>query len=143
MLKHCLMHLTSSQVNLNHVVKTDNVSRYLQNLRTLNIGPSGQATKLQTVMAAIDFVLSRLPDSGATEEEREVAHSATITRSKVQKWKKGISKEKAVQAMKKKEFVSENLQSPAEVHTFLNSEIVREKMESLSDEEEDSLTLRR
>lgn len=115
---------------------------YLQTLRSLNIGPSGQATKLQTMLAAIEYVLSGVPDSGATEKEKELVHSATVTKSRVQQWKRGITREKVVHAMKRKEYVSENLQSPAEVHT-LNSSVVKEKMQGLSDEQEDSLTLRR
>ena len=43
----------------------------------------------------------------------------------------------------KKEYVSKNLQSPAEVHTFLNSSVVKERMQGLSNGQEDSLTLRR
>lgn len=84
-----------------------------------------------------------MTDSGATEKEKEVAHSATVTRSRVQQWKKGITRETVVHAMKKKEYVSENLQSPAEVHTFLNSSVVKERMQGLSNGQEDSLTLRR
>ena len=45
--------------------------------------------------------------------------------------------------MWKEEYVSENLKSHAEVHTFLNSDLVRTRMEGLSDGQEDSLTLRR
>lgn len=66
-----------------------------------------------------------------------------VTQNRVQQWKKSITREKVAHAMWKEEYVSENLKSPAEVHTFLNSDLVRTRMEGLSDGQEDSLTLRR
>ena len=36
----------------------------------------------------------------------------------------------------RKEYISENLQSPVEVNTFLNSDVIRRKMEELADGEE-------
>ena len=105
-------------------------------MRALNIGPSGQATKLQTLITAIDFVLSRIPESGASEEDRELAYSAAMTRHKVQRWKRSINQEKLAYAVRKKEYINENLQSPVEVDTFLNSDVVRRKMEELADGEE-------
>lgn len=121
------------------------IANYLAKLRSLNIGPSGQANKLQTVLVGIDYVVAKLPESGATDEQKDLAHAATITKTRVHHWKKGITKEKAAQAMRKKEFVSENLQSPAEVHEFLNSDTVKQRMLTLidSEKEEDFLTLRR
>ena len=83
----------------------------------------------------IDYVMSRIPESGASDEDREVAHSSTITRHKVQGWKKSITREKLAHAVRK-EYVSENLQSPAEVHTFLKSDEVKRKMEELADGQE-------
>ena len=55
----------------------------------------------------------------------------------------GITKQKAQQAARKKEFVSENLQSPKEVMEFLNSDEMKGRIELLGDSEEDVITLRR
>ncbi len=91
---------------------------------------------------AIDYVISGIPHSGASVEEGDVAHSATITRFKVQGWKM-IMKQKVVHAQQK-EYVRENLQSPVEIHTFLNSDVVRTKMEELVEPgQEDESTLKR
>jgi gas vesicle protein len=100
--------------------------------------------KLQTLITAMDYVISRIPDSGASDEEREVAHSATVTRHKVQAWKRSITREKVEHAMQKKKYISENLLPPAEVHTFLNSVVVRRIMEELVEgQEENESTLKR
>ena len=103
-----------------------------------------QATKLQTLITAMDYVISRISESGASEEDREVAYSATMTRHKVQRWKRSINQEKLAYAVRKKEYISENLQSPVEVHTFLNSDLIKRKMEELADgEEAEESSLRR
>ena len=39
----------------------------------LNIGPSRLANKLRTILVAIDYVISKIPESGATAEE-ELTH---------------------------------------------------------------------
>ena len=133
----------SSQVDLKLVVVSKNILTFINKLRELNIGPSGQANKLQTLLVAMDYVVSKVPETGVTEGERELIHAATITKCKVQHWKKGITKQKAQQATRKKEFVSENLQSPKEVMEFLNSDEMKGRIELLGDSEEDVITLRR
>ena len=90
---------------------------FAETLNDINVGPSGQANKLQIILVTIDYIVSQLSELGATAEQRELAHSTTVTRTRgcSTAWKKGITKEKAAQAMRKEELVSENLQSPAEV----------------------------
>ena len=57
----------------------------------------------------MNYVISHIHDSGASEEDKEIAHSTTVMQTKVQGWKKTLTREKTVQAMRKK-YVSENFQ---------------------------------
>ena len=60
-------------------------------------------------IAVMNYAIFHIPDSGASEEDKEIAHSTTVTQTKVQRWKKTVMREKTVQAMWK-EYVSENFQ---------------------------------
>ena len=57
----------------------------------------------------MNYVISHIHDSGDSEEDKEIAHSATVMQTKVQGWKKTLTRQKMVQAMRK-EYVSENFQ---------------------------------
>ena len=46
----------SLQIDLKHVIKADNIAEYIRELEILQVGPSGQATKLQTLIAAINYM---------------------------------------------------------------------------------------
>ena len=70
------------------------VTAYLNELRRLEVGPSGQVNKLQTIIVSIDFLLSKIPDASPTEAEKEILHKATLSKSKLQALKKQIGKEK-------------------------------------------------
>ena len=60
------------------------VTAYLNELRRLEVGPSGQVNKLQTIIVSIDFLLSKIPDASPTEAEKEILHKATLSKSKLQ-----------------------------------------------------------
>ena len=70
------------------------VLSYLNELRRLEVGPSGQVNKLQTIIMSIDFLVSMISDTSPTEAEKELLHKATLSKSKLQSLKKQVGKEK-------------------------------------------------
>ena len=81
-------------VNFETALDKKAVAAYLNELRRLEVGPSGQVNKLQTIIVSVDFLLSKIPDASPTEAEKEILHKATLSKSKLQALKKQIGKEK-------------------------------------------------
>ena len=81
-------------VNFESALDKQAVMSYLNELRRLKVGPSGQVNKVQTIIVYIDFLVSKIPDASPTEAEKELLHKATLSKSKLQSLKKQIGKEK-------------------------------------------------
>lgn len=114
----------AEKIDMRNVLDWEKILKYAERLRELNIGPSGQVNKIQTISLAVDYLLSRLSLQNPTAEDREASHLARVISTKIKQLKKGLTKEKMIQSSKKREFVAENLCSPSEVMDFLNSETV-------------------
>ena len=78
-----LHHADSSRVNTTLIISSQHVLSYLQKLREANVGPSGQVNKLQTIVTAMQWLISKLPETGATEEEKDHLHQAIACREKI------------------------------------------------------------
>ena len=87
-------------------------------------------------------MVSKVPESGATEEKK-ITRAATLTKCKVQQWKRGITKEKARQASKEKGECEREPAVAKRSDEFLNSDEMKERVQSIGESEEDIITLRR
>ena len=75
------------------------VLEYVHLLRKLGVGPSGQVNKIQTIVVAITWLISKLPDASPTSAEKDKLHVATVCRDKLQAIKKSIGQEKVCMAL--------------------------------------------
>ena len=56
----------ASECNMEHITTMSHIVTYLNALRESGVGPSGQITKLTTVMDAMKMLISKVPDDGLT-----------------------------------------------------------------------------
>ena len=121
------------------LVRSAPIEEYLTLLKDAGLGPSGQASKLQVIIHAQKFVISRTPEIGATAEETTLMTAATVTREKVQAWKTGLSRQKGIIAAKKREYVAQHLAPSSELRDFLTSADLQSKAQRISDSAEPSV----
>ena len=86
--------VSPQSVDFESVLDKQAVMAYLNELRRLEVGPSGQVNKLQAIIVSIDFLVSKISDVSPTEAEKELLHKATLFKRKLQTMKKQIGKEK-------------------------------------------------
>ena len=82
------------EVNFEVAIDRKAVMDYIDKLRELQVGPSGQVNKLQVIILAINWLISQLPDVDPTPADKERLHLAMLCRDKLQAVKKSIAKEK-------------------------------------------------
>ena len=83
-----------SSLNIDDVCDRQKAMNYVDLLRKLGVGPSGQVNKLHTIITAINWQISKLSDTSPTPYEKDKLHKATVCRDKLQAVKKSIGKEK-------------------------------------------------
>ena len=83
-----------TKVNFEVAIDRKAVMEYVDKLRELQVGPSGQVNKLQVIILAINWLISQLPDVDPTPADKERLHIAMLCRDKLQAAKKSIAKEK-------------------------------------------------
>ena len=82
------------EVNFEVAIDRQAVMDYVDKLRELQVGPSGQVNKLQVMILAVDWLISKLPDGDPTPADKERLHLAVLCREKLQVIKKSIAIEK-------------------------------------------------
>ena len=80
-----------------HVVK------YLNELRASGVGPSGQITKLQTILNTIKMLVVAVPDDGGNEETRDLVVRAKVMETKIRGISKSLRKECSVIRLQKRD----------------------------------------
>ena len=76
------------ECDVSNVTMMTNIVTYLNELRKSGVGPSGQVTKLTTILNALKMIVSTMPDDGIGEESKVLVVRAKVVQTKV----KGISK---------------------------------------------------
>ena len=56
------------EVNFEVAIDSKPVMEYVDKLRELQVGPSGQVNKLQVMILAIDWLISQLPDVDSVQK---------------------------------------------------------------------------
>lgn len=118
-----LCHCCSSVCIIRHVINMPLIEGYLDTLMGLNIGPSGQVTKLQTIIAAQGYFISTIPEE-RSEEDEKILTTAIMARERTRELKRGLMGEKNNVAARKREYVAMNshLSIPKEVEDFLGGD---------------------
>ena len=65
------------ECDINHVTTMSHIVSYLNKLRQSGVGPSGQVTKLTTILDATKMIISRVPDDGGNEKTKELVVRAS------------------------------------------------------------------
>ena len=85
-----------SEVDFKEILDRSKILSYIDLLRKTGVGPSGQVNKLQVMIVAINWTLSKIPDTATSEEERQKVQSLLLCREKLQAVKKTLTREKVL-----------------------------------------------
>ena len=83
-----------SAVDFDAILDRPKIMDYIELLHKRGVGPSGQVNKLQVIILAINWTISKIPDSSTTEEQRQNLQGLVLCREKLQAVKKTLTKEK-------------------------------------------------
>ena len=70
-----------------------NMTTFLNKLRQCKVGPSGQVSKLTTILSALRMVVGMVLEVGASEDEQQVVIRGKIIETKVKCLTKTLRKE--------------------------------------------------
>ncbi len=123
------------EVVLNAVADGELTTRYLEKLRSCQIGPSGQQNKLRTIRKGVRYLVSLLPEE-PTENESKLLYRCTKQEASLTSTIQGLNKEKnSLMARKKDLRVSvhgtDSHQTKDNVDKLLMSPQTRARMEQI------------
>ena len=70
------------ECNVSNVTMMVNIVTYLNKLRKIGVGPSGQVTKLTTILNALKMIVSTMPDNGIDEVKKDLVVWAKVVETK-------------------------------------------------------------
>ena len=70
------------ECDLHAILYMANVTTFLNRLRQCKVGPSGQVSKLTTILSALRMVVGMIPEVGASENEQQIVIRAKIIETK-------------------------------------------------------------
>ena len=111
------------------VTTMSNIVDYLNKLRQCGVGPSGQVTKLTTILDATKMIVSRVPDDGGDEKTKELVVRAKVVETKIKGISKSLRKENAVIRLQKREMFDGGSSDRDWVLTFLEDKQLADLVE--------------
>lgn len=140
-----LYYCNDAEAKLAEVANSSKIDLFLNELRRIKIGPSGQVAKLQTIVQAQSFLIHAMPLAEQSTDDQALLSKVMLARDYAKVLKRGIGKEKNVVAAKKKEYVTQNMQltRPKELVEFLNSSEVKLYVEEKAKLYQQHLDIRR
>lgn len=98
------LHLAdSSRCDLNSVIHMPNIVKYLNELRKNGVGPSGQITKLTTLLNAVKMMVMSVPDDGCDADIKDMVVRAKVIEAKIKGITKSLRKECSVIHLQKRD----------------------------------------
>ena len=89
--------------DVEHVTTMSHVVTYLNRLRESGVGPSGQITKLTTLMDAMKMLIARVPDDGGDEKTKDMIVRSRVVETKLKGVCKSLRKENTMIRVQKRE----------------------------------------
>ena len=80
----------SEACELHQVTYMSNVITFLNKLRQSRVGPSGQITKLTTLLNAITMAISKVPDKNVSEADERMVVRAKVVETKIRALQKSL-----------------------------------------------------
>ena len=111
--------LNPDECDVSNVTMMTNIVTYLNELRKSGVGPSGQVTKLTTILNALKMIVSTMPDNGIDEESKDLVVRATVVETKVKGISKSLRKECNCIRLQKREMFDGERNVREKVLTFL------------------------
>ena len=81
------------ECDIHSVVQMPHIVKYLNELRTSGVGPSGQKTKLQTLINTVKMPITSVPDDGGDEKTKDMVVRAKVIETKIRGICKSLTKE--------------------------------------------------
>ena len=116
----------SSTCDLDHVTVITHIVRYLNELRNGGVGPSGQVTKLQTLLNALRMLVTAVPDDGGDENTKDMVVRAKVVETKIKGITKSLRKECSVIRLQKRDMYAGDKETRDKVLTFLDDARLQE-----------------
>ena len=110
---------------IDHVTTMSNVVKYLNRLRVSSDGPSGQITKLTTLMNAMKMIITRIPDDGGDEQTKELVVRTKIVKIKIKGIANSLRKESSLIRLQKRELFDADSNNRERVLTFWRTNALR------------------
>ena len=89
--------------DLDNVIQMPNIVKFLNELRKCGVGPSGQITKLQTLLNAVKMLVMSVPDDGGDEATKDVVVKAKVIETKIKGISRSLRKECSIIRMQKRD----------------------------------------
>lgn len=93
----------SNSCDLDNVIQMPNLVKFLNELRKCGVGPSGQITKLQTVLNAVKMLVISVPDDGGDEATKDLVVRAKVIETKIKGISRSLRKECSVIRLQKRD----------------------------------------
>ena len=112
--------------DMEHVTTMSHVVTYLNALRESGVGPSGQITKLTTLMDAMKMLISKVPDDGGDQKTKEMVVQSRVVETKMKGVCKSLRKENALIRIQKRELFNTDSDDRDRVLTLLDDDRLAE-----------------
>ena len=120
----------SNTCDLDNVTRMPNIVKYLNELRSCGVGPSGQITKLQTLLNAIKMMVMSVPDDGGDEATKDVVVRAKVIETRVKGISKSLRKECSLIRLQKRDMFDGGSDLRDKVLEFLDNQHLMEVVSS-------------
>ena len=123
------------ECDINHVTTMSHIVDYLNKLRQSGVGPSGQVTKLTTILDATKMIISRVPDDGGNEKTKELVVRAKVVETKIKEISKSLRRENSIIRLQKRDMFDGGSEDRDRVLTFLEDKRLADLVEGYVEKE--------
>ena len=142
------LHLADPETcDLDNVTNMAHIVKFLNELRKGGVGPSGQITKLTTLLNAVKMMVISVPDDGGEADTKDMVVRAKVVETKIKGICKSLRKECSSIRLQKRDLFDGGSDLRDRALQFLNdprlTEVVAKYVEKDQMEDEEMLIARR